>query len=245
MHGPLPPRPAASPCSPALGVDVAYNLSPSFATPTPTQGAPGLWMGSSWQPGPQVCVACLLCLSASAPRLAHPDTTAPSDGAELSSGSDDSVFPSGSPGCSWTTRTPWNAWAAGKGREEEEGLRGREAGRMLCAGPQVCRSPAPTMYLSFLSVCAAASQSGQEGPLVCTPSLFWRNAHCVQPRLSTDTRAKLRPSSAVRNPDSESANNPGRCYRAHRLELHFEAAFTIHSCNKYFFCTPAVFQALF
>uniref|UniRef100_A0A452FV55 Collagen alpha-1(XVI) chain n=1 Tax=Capra hircus TaxID=9925 RepID=A0A452FV55_CAPHI len=44
---------AASPRSPALGVDVAYNLSPSFATPTPTQGAPGLWMGSSWQPGPQ------------------------------------------------------------------------------------------------------------------------------------------------------------------------------------------------
>lgn len=40
----LPPHTAS------LGVDVAYNLSP-----TPTQGAPGLWMGSSWQPGPQVC----------------------------------------------------------------------------------------------------------------------------------------------------------------------------------------------
>lgn len=56
-------QPAPFPCSSVLGVDVAYNLSPSFATPTPTQGAPGLWMGSSSQPGPQVCVACLLCLA--------------------------------------------------------------------------------------------------------------------------------------------------------------------------------------
>lgn len=56
-------QPAPFPCNSVLGVGVVCNLSPSFATPTPTQGAPGLWMGSSSQPGPQVCVACLLCLA--------------------------------------------------------------------------------------------------------------------------------------------------------------------------------------
>lgn len=84
--------------------------------PTPTQGAPGLWMGSSWQPGPQVCRLSPLFLLVSASALGLPTLASlpPSNGAGLSSGSDYVFSPSGSPRCSRTTRPPWNAWAAGK-----------------------------------------------------------------------------------------------------------------------------------
>lgn len=85
------------------------------------------------------------------PTACPPSHAAPSDGAELSSGSDYFLSPAGSPGCSWTTRPPWNAWTAGKVGEENKSLGSGVLGRMLHAGPCVCCSPAQHTHLSFLT----------------------------------------------------------------------------------------------
>lgn len=153
------PQPAASPRSPALGVDVAYNLSPSFATPTPTQGAPGLWMGSSWQPGPQVCrlSPLSLLLFASTPRLAQPYAAAPSHGAELASGSDYFFFPQGPPGVPGPPGPPGVPGLQVKG---EKSKRIWEAGLALRA------PPLPHTRTGHFSLpCASAWQSGVGDPL--------------------------------------------------------------------------------
>lgn len=104
-------------------------------------------------------------LSASAPWLAHLPTAAPSEGAELSSGSDYFFSSSGPPGYSWTTRPPWNAWATGKGGKKNESLGGSVVGHTVRASPLSVRLLARHTRLCFLCLCAPAPQSGAEDPL--------------------------------------------------------------------------------
>lgn len=235
------PQPAASPCSPALGVDVACNLSPSFATPTPTQGAPGLWMGSSWQPGPQVCVACLLCLSACppAPRGLPTLTLLPSAmGQGFLLGLIISPLPQGPPG---VPGPPGPPGIPGLQVKWEKRVRVWEAGCWgACSMLDLkCAAPQPSTYICHSSLlCAPVPQSATEDTLTlragCVhsqPSFEGCHVVCC-PRHPTDICAGLRP--PVRNLESRSDKVCLHWYRApllwSRVQHLFMQLIFLHTC---------------
>lgn len=137
-------------------------------------------MGSSWQPGPQVCVACLLCFSSCPPApLGLPALTLlpPAMGQSFLPGLIISSLPQGPPGVPGPPGPPGMPGLQVNG-DRRMSLGGKA--HVLCWTPG-CAAPPPSTHAGHFSlVCAPAPQGGVEGPLtpgagLSTPGLFSRH----------------------------------------------------------------------